>query len=265
MCALPSGVGVSVDAGPAAFDVVGAYRGGTAVRATAPTHGRDGPAHRARGAALDARGAGGGGEAASLAAAARTTWRWLRLVALTLADDLAARDWRVPPRPWWPDFCARFALPAPHPAPPAVDAPSHLRKHPARQTRVRAFANAWAARVALNSHLYQSNYAVAVGVALVVYVARKPWAAFVVAAITVACVRATAPRPLVLRSRRITKRERLAAATLFSALLLVASGLMPSFLVLALLSAFLILLHASLRHSHARAQLGDIGIRKDDW
>lgn len=163
----------------------------------------------------------------------------LRAVARSFVSEATVRDWRMPPRPW-SEFFGRFSVP----------------------WRTRA---SWLDRVSLNSHTFQTNYCIIVGAALVYYVVRRPWAIFVVGASIVSWVHATSPTPFLVSGRRITRRERFAAATSITTILFLLSGILGSFVLLLLWSALIFLCHASFRHTAVHAKFGDLTDRKNNW
>jgi PRA1 family protein len=154
--------------------------------------------------------------------------------------EATGRDWRVAARPWGrtgDGFFGRMSLP-----------PLSGTKSPSASTAAAA-STSWSDRIALNSHLYQTNYVVVFAFAHVLLALRHPWAVFVLGALIVAWVYATSPRPLVLSagSRRITRRERFAFATLVSFVLLVVTRFFLLFALVGAQAALLVLAHASFR------------------
>lgn len=156
----------------------------------------------------------------------------LRFLLHELNLEISNRDWRTPPRPW-SEFFERFSLP---------------------KNNLKSLAN----RALLNSHVYQTNYCIILGAALLYYVLRRPASVFVIGCVIVAWVYATSPTPLLIRGRRITRRERFLSVTLFSFLALLISGVLPSFARVVAVALFLILLHASFRHTSLRNKVGEI-------
>lgn len=149
-----------------------------------------------------------------------------------LISEIANRDWRTPPRPW-SQFVERFTLP---------------RKDP------KTIAN----RAVLNSHIYQANYGIILGAALLYYVLRRPSSLFVVGAIIVAWVYATSPTPILFKGRRVTRKERFLAFALFSALALLLSGVLLSFINTVGLALAVCATHACFRHTSIQHKVGEI-------
>jgi len=164
------------------------------------------------------------------------TWSQLeariRFLFRELSTEIANRDWRAPPRPW-SDFFERFSIP-------------------------KKDANSVANRAILNSHIYQTNYCIILGAALLYYILFRPTSLFVVGCIIVAWVYATSPKPIVIKGRRITRRERFLSVSILSLFTLIVSGILLSFTRTLGVAIFFILLHASLRHTGIRSKVGEI-------
>lgn len=168
---------------------------------------------------------------ASAAASARALLR-------AALQEAYGRDWRAPAAPWG-DFVARFSLPP-------------------RRKGVSAYID----RVALNSHVYQANYVALLLFALLLFMLRQPRAVLAVAPSAALWVRATSPRPVVVRGRRVTRRQRFGVAAAVSLVLGVLSGLFWGFISVGWATVCVCLLHACLRHSHARAG-SQLGVLRD--
>lgn len=156
----------------------------------------------------------------------------IRFLLTEINTEIANRDWRTPPRPWG-EFFERFSIP---------------------KKNVKSLSN----RALLNSHIYQTNYCIMLGAALLYYILRRPTSLFIVGCIIVAWVYATSPTPLVIQGRRVTRRERFLVVSVLSVLALLASGILVSFSRIMSFAVLLILLHASLRHTSLRNKVGEI-------
>lgn len=155
-----------------------------------------------------------------------------------ICAEIANRDWRTPPRPW-SHFFERFSLPS---------------------KDMKTMGN----RAILNSHIYQANYCIIIGAALLYYILRRPYSIFVVGFIVVGWVQATSPKPLILRGRRITRKERFLTVSVLSVLALLVSGVLVSFLSVVGVALALSLLHACLRHTSVRNKVGEIRTQMAD-
>lgn len=156
----------------------------------------------------------------------------LRFLYEELSSEIANRDWRTPPKPW-SQFFEKFTLP---------------------HKDLNTIAN----RAFLNSHIFQANYCMLLGAALLYFVLRRPSAVFVVGAIIVGWVYATSTRPLVLNGRRITRKERFLSFAVLSLLALIVSGVLISFVEIVGVAFCVCVLHASLRHTSIRNKVGEI-------
>lgn len=146
-------------------------------------------------------------------------------------SEISNRDWRAPLRTWL-EFTERFTLP-----------------------RRSSIIN----RVMLNSHVYQTNYALIFVAFQLFYVLKHPWSIFLVAALTALWVHATSPRPIIIiRGRRISRQQRFYAAFGLTVILCIASGVLLPFLRVTCTAAAVILLHAALRHTSMRNRAGEI-------
>lgn len=107
-------------------------------------------------------------------------------------------------------------------------------------------------RVLVNSHIYQSNYLLICGTAFLIYVLWHPSSVFVVGVILAAFVYTKSPTPLVVNGRLITRRDRYRAFALFSAVVLVLTGVLSSIMKVLSLCLCLVLSHACFRHTNIR-------------
>lgn len=149
-----------------------------------------------------------------------------------ICSEVANRDWRTPPRPW-SQFIEKFTTP---------------RRDP------KTIGN----RIVLNSHIYQANYCIILGAALLYYVLRRPSSVFVVGAIIVGWVYATSPSPLMVNGRRVTRKERFLAFAVLSVLALLLSGVLFSFIRIVGLALSICVTHATMRHTSMRNKVGEI-------
>lgn len=152
-----------------------------------------------------------------------------RLLLDDLKNELVNRDWKASLKPW-SEFFKRFTVP-----------------------KREAVYN----RVVVNSHIYQANYIFVFGMALLYYVLTHPMSLFIVGTITVACVNASSPTPIVIGGRRITQSERHWAVLGLSLVLLTASGVLRSFSLTLGLTAAAVLAHACFRHTNVRHKVSE--------
>lgn len=174
----------------------------------------------------------------------QNTWRILasrlRFYYEDLCSEISNRDWRIPPKPW-SEFIHRFTFPKP---------------------QLRSIGN----RAVLNSHLYQTNYCIILGAAVLYYVLRRPSSLFLVMCIVTGWVYATSPKPLIINGRRITRHQRFATVCGLSTILLVISGVLLAFLKVLSVAIAFVVLHACLRHTSLRQKVGEIRTHMaDKW
>lgn len=158
-------------------------------------------------------------------AAWRRTEARIRVIFNDVVTEVRHRNWNEPLKPW-SDFFERFTTP---------------------QNDLQVIAH----RAIINSHIYQTNYCLIAGTALLLYVLFHPTSIFVLGAIIVAFVYTTSPTPLVINGNRITRRDRHRAFFIVSLLLLVVTGVLMSFLKVSSLCFSVVLLHACCRHTNA--------------
>lgn len=164
----------------------------------------------------------------------------VRLVAQRAHAELVQRDWRAPVRPWR-HFAAR------------------LRAPPRSSEALRD-------RVLLNSHVFQTNYALLALGAVLLVALRRPAVALLLPVVAALAALAASPRPLLLRGVRVTASQRYAFCAAAAALLLLASGLLRPLLLALAVAAALILAHAACRSTNMRHKLVDIRTRiSDSW
>lgn len=155
----------------------------------------------------------------------------LRFLYDQITTDVSSRQW-APLKPW-SEFSNRFTVP---------------------KAERKAISN----RVLLNSHIYQTNYLMILGTFLLYYVLRHPLSIFVLGCITIVWVQARSLKPVIINRRRITRREKYLAASGFTVMSLVLTGVLASFFSVMSIGSALVLSHACFRHTSLRHKVDDM-------